>query len=447
MNKVYTTLLIVCIAMGFTACTDDDCNGLHLDNLANYPNVLKGTFPTEEQVLELGETLEVTPELLNPEGATYSWLLNGKEYSTEPSFSYPLDNPCRADLTCIITNKYGKVEMKTSFRTNHDFSKGFFYVANGTFNFYDPEENITYKDCYGSLNAGKKITSEPNYDYLHIDSYNGKIYVLLESSTNNKEHFFVLDAQTLYLENSTIIDASLCGINIANDKYGFIWGNGISRIDLHSLSSTKLLKQYSFNIYNALIYYDKVLTNDTYKDESKVKYYDVNQLLVAGAEATLDVKELDITQKQKTNFVQASDGNVYTLESTEEGCNIVKISNDFKLEKIAAGFQQTTVKWFAPTVGMAASETEDVIYIPSADGAIYKYKINDVSSLQTPFIAADADGLPIAATPQLDQKNGNLYVIYGQSKKSKIVVYDKNGTALNTIDCGSGIPSHILLNN
>ena len=111
MNKLYTTLLIACLAAGFTACNDDDCEDLHLGNLAHYPNVLKGTFPTESQVLELGETLEITPELLNPEGATYSWLVNGKEYSTEPTFSYKIDNPCRADLSCIIKNKYGKVEM------------------------------------------------------------------------------------------------------------------------------------------------------------------------------------------------------------------------------------------------------------------------------------------------------------------------------------------------
>ena len=128
MNKLYTTLLIACLAAGFTACNDDDCEDLHLGNLAHYPNVLKGTFPTESQVLELGETLEITPELLNPEGATYSWLVNGKEYSTEPTFSYKIDNPCRADLTCIIKNKYGKVEMSTSFSSNHNFSKGLTHV-------------------------------------------------------------------------------------------------------------------------------------------------------------------------------------------------------------------------------------------------------------------------------------------------------------------------------
>lgn len=159
MNKLYTTLLIACLAAGFTACNDDDCEDLHLGNLAHYPNVLKGTFPTESQVLELGETLEITPELLNPEGATYSWLVNGKEYSTEPTFSYKIDNPCRADLTCIIKNKYGKVEMSTSFSSNHNFSKGFFYVADGTFNFYDTEKKTAYQDCYASLNAGKTLSN------------------------------------------------------------------------------------------------------------------------------------------------------------------------------------------------------------------------------------------------------------------------------------------------
>lgn len=64
MNKLYTTLLIACLAAGFTACNDDDCEDLHLGNLAHYPNVLKGTFPTESQVLELGETLEITRNCL-----------------------------------------------------------------------------------------------------------------------------------------------------------------------------------------------------------------------------------------------------------------------------------------------------------------------------------------------------------------------------------------------
>lgn len=448
MNKLYTTLLVACMAIGFTACNDDDCDDLHLDNLAHYPNVLKGTFPTEEQVLELGETLEITPKLLNSEEATYSWLVNGKEVSTEPSFIYKIDNPCRADLTCFITNKYGKVEMNTSFRSNHDFSRGFFYIANQTFNFYDTEKKVSYLDCYGSMNAGKKITSENNN--LHISSYGGKFYVMLQSNTSNANHFFRIDAKTLYYENSAIVATGLTGLTILNEKYGLIGGDGIRRIDLNSFNTLQLKSEGLFSIFNGLVYNGKVLANDTYGSESKVKYYDVNALCEAKENEMPPATELDIIQKQKINFVLGKNGNAYTLESTDEGCKIVEISKDFIVEnKVTADFKPAKGPyWSSPTVGMVASENENVIYIPSDNGAIYKYVIGDPNSLKEPFIAPDASELPIAASLQLNQQSGELYVIYGEEwKGSKIVAYDKNGTALYTIDCGDNIPSQILFNN
>ena len=85
MNKLYTTLLIACLAAGFTACNDDDCEDLHLGNLAHYPNVLKGTFPTESQVLELGETLEITPELLiRKEPPIHGWSMEKSILPNQP---------------------------------------------------------------------------------------------------------------------------------------------------------------------------------------------------------------------------------------------------------------------------------------------------------------------------------------------------------------------------
>lgn len=451
MNKLYTTLLIVCLAVGFTACNDDDCEDLHLGNLAHYPNVLKGTFPTENLVLELGETLEITPELLNPEGVTYSWLVNGKEVSTEPTFSYKIDNPCRADLTCVIKNKYGKVEMSTSFNSNHDFSKGFFYVADGTFNFYDTEKKVTYQDCYSSLNAGNRITSSGNS--LQVRRCDGKFYVLVESNTTNINHFFRIDAQTLYHENSAIVDAGLSGLTILNEKYGLLGGDGVRRIDLQSLSNVQLMDKYMFSIYNGLVYNGKVLANDTYGDPSKVKYYDTNELIEAKENEMPAATELDITQKQKMNFVLGKDGNAYTLESADEGCKIVKINKDFTVsdeDKVSTNFQPAKgPSWSSPTIGIVASESENIIYIASNEGAIYRYVIGDPDSLKEPFIAADKSKSPIAATLQLNQQSGELYLIHAKrgGEDNKIAVYSKDGEALYTVDCGKSIPSQILFNN
>lgn len=197
MSKLYSILLTACLAISFAACSDDDCEALHLNDLAHYPNVLKGTFPTEDIVLNLGETLTITPELLHPEGAFYSWMINGEEVFKEQTFTYKIEKPCRADLSCVISNQYGKVEMNVRFSSKHDFSKGFFYLIANTVNFYDTEKGINYEDCYGSLNNGKKL----NVDNPNAFSQDGKFYVLSNSNATNQDHLYVINAQTLFMKN------------------------------------------------------------------------------------------------------------------------------------------------------------------------------------------------------------------------------------------------------
>ena len=97
---------------------------------------------------------------------------------------------------------------------------------------------------------------------------------------------------------------------------------------------------------------------------------------------------------------------------------------------------------------MVASETENIIYLVSTDGAIFKYILGDSDSLKAPFIAAES-GVSITAPLQLNQQSGELYVTYTEELKdeSKIVVYSKDGQVLHTVDCGESVPSQILFNN
>jgi len=338
--------------------------------------------------------------------------------------------------------------MSTSFSSNHNFSKGFFYVADGTFNFYDTEKKTAYQDCYASLNAGKTL-GIGNYDSANIIHSNGKFYLLVGTSTSNRDHFYIVDAKTLYYENSAVVGANLSGLTILNEQYGLVTGDGIRRIDLKSLNNVRIKNERLLCFYNSIIYNGKVLSNDTYKDESKVKYYDVNEKMAEKDGKPPAVTELDIIQKQKINFVLAKDGNVYTLESADNGCNIVKIKNDFTLEKVFANFQPAKGPYHSsPTIGMVASETENIIYLVSTDGAIFKYILGDSDSLKAPFIAAES-GVSITAPLQLNQQSGELYVTYTEERKdeSKIVVYSKDGKVLHTVDCGESVPSQILFNN
>ena len=89
-------------------------------------------------------------------------------------------------------------------------------------------------------------------------------------------------------------------------------------------------------------------------------------------------------------------------------------------------------------------ETENIIYLVSTDGAIYKYILGDSDSLKAPFIAAES-GVSITAPLQLNQQSGELYVTYTEELKdeSKIVVYSKDGKVLHTVDCGAVSYTHL----
>ena len=437
MNKLYSALLVGLLTIGFTAC-DEECDNLHRDNLAHYPNVLKGSFPTEAQVLEIGQEVTIDPALVDSANARYSWVVNGVEVSTDTTYTYKVDKPCREELVCIIKNPYGSVEMKTTIRSNHDFSKGFFYIANGTFNFYDTEKKAAYPDCYGSLNAGSKFSDKK----LEVRSANGKFYVLSSSSATNLEHFYVLDAKTLNYENSASVEANLSGLTILNENYGLLSGGGVRRVDLKSLATTQLLDEYMFGIYNSMVYGENLLSSTTYGagTSAKVTYYKVAQLLDAPKDKLPESKELDIVHNRKENFVIAKDGNSYTLETSAEGYNIVKIASDLSLVKTALGFEPSKNKyWSDKTIGIVASATENVIYIPAVNGDIYKYVPGNPTSLQTPFIAA-GELKGVISTPQINNQTGELYVPYSTG----IGVYSKEGKMEYLVECSN--PSYVLFN-
>lgn len=437
MNKIgYILLLIGCLA-GFTAC-EEDCDETHINNLAHFPNVLKGSFPTEAQVLEIGEEITIDPALVDSTNARFSWVVNGTEVSTDTTFTYKIEKPCHAQIVCTIQNPYGSVEMKTTVSSKHDFSKGFFYVANGTFNFYDTEKEAAYENCYGSLNAEAKFSDKS----LEVAAANGKFYVLSKSSASNVEHFYVLDAQTLSYENSTTIDSNLSGLTILNANYGLVSGDGVRRIDLQSLSTTQLLDDYMFGLYNSLVYGENLLTSTTYGagESAKVTYYKVAQLLDAPKNKMPESKELDIMQNRKSNFVTAKDGNCYTLESSDAGYSIVKITQNLSIEKTTLGFEPSKNKyWSDKTIGIVASKSENAIYISAVSGDIYKYVPGNPASLQAPFIAA-GELKGVVSTLQVNSQTEELYVSYNTG----IGVYSKDGKMEYLVKCSN--PSYVLFN-
>ena len=126
--------------------------------------------------------------------------------------------------------------MSTSFSSNHNFSKGFFYVADGTFNFYDTEKNTAYQDCYASFNAGKTL-GIGNYDSANIIHSNGKFSLLVGTSTSNRDHFYIVDAKKMCIRDS----CEILKFNLENEGYEVDTANSAAEALKMDISSYHLI--------------------------------------------------------------------------------------------------------------------------------------------------------------------------------------------------------------
>lgn len=458
MNKLYISILMIALVMGFVACEDDDCDQLHIEQeMLGIPTVMKGSFPLGVLTPNMGDSIVFAPRLLDTTGVEYSWTLNGEKVSTDSVFTYKIEKPCRSEIICTLENPKGRVTMKANIVSKHDLSKGVIIVQKGTVDFYDMSSEKLYRDVYSSLNYGKglKISSSTNLCVVPVD---GKLYITIGTSTSNVEHVYVADRSTLLTENSAILVANIASFIPLGGGEALASSSGAYRVKLSSLSKTQLLNKRNWAIYNSAIFNGKLLGNMTYSDLSRVNYYDVAALSAAKENEMPEPMMLDIWQNSKVNFVKGGDGNVYTMGCSEDktGHYIAKIGTDFSVVKsVTLPFKPLLCGYSSGlyTTGLTYSQSGDAIYIPAEDHSIYKYVLGDPTSLNQPFIAAPTgDEILCGVGVNVNPANGDLWICYAEEigwkeYVGKIVVYDASGKKLKSIDCGDTAPQSVLFNN
>lgn len=458
MNKLYTFILIVILAMGFTGCEDDDCDQLHVDtNMLGIPTVMKGSFPVGTLTPALGDSIIFAPRLLDTTGVAYTWTLNGKEVSSDSVFVYKIEKPCCSEIICTLENSKGRVTMKADITSKHDLAKGMIIVQKGTLDFYDMQSDKLYRDVYSSLNYGKELKID-SYDDFCVIPEDNKLYIAISTSTSNTEHLFVADRATLKAERSAILQANLDAFIPLGGGQALAVASGAYRVKLSSFSKTRLLNKHGWAIYNGAIFNDRLLANMTYDDLSRVNYYDIAALSTAKEDEMPEPTELDIWQNSKVNFVKGRDGNIYTMGCTEDGTAhyIARIGTDFSVVNSATLPFAPLLSGYSSglyTTGLSLSPSGDAIYIPAADYSIYKYVPGDASSLNQPFIAAPAGEETLCGVGvNVNPLNGELWVCYSEKVgwneyTGKIVIYDASGKKIKSIDCGDTAPKSVLFSN
>lgn len=445
MNKYNTLILIFWLAAGFMSCEDDDCDQLHIDtDMMGIPTVMKGSFPVGAQMVNIGDSIVFAPQLLDTTGVTYSWSVDGRVVSADSSFTFRVEQPCRARLICTLQNAKGKVILESDIASKQDLTKGFFVVQESEIGFYDEGTKKLYADCYQSFNAGAQLMNGGN---ILVTRVNQRWYVMENSYDIRSDNLTVIDPATLSRENGVNVATGLACFIPLNERYALLSGlDGVYRLDMLTLQKTQLAEETEGLICSGMVYNGKLLVNRTYYDDVKVAYYDVKALIDAREGYLPDATELNITQNRKANFVQTKEGDVYTIGSAGSDLHLVKIRKDFTSEAIALPFSMTKARYWSTMYfpGLATSPTENAIYIPSSDHAVYKYIPGDASSWLVPFVAAPGDGAELSGTGiSVNSATGELYVLYS----GMIKIFDAAGTLKQTISSEAADPQAILFNN
>lgn len=449
MKTIYKLIMPLLTVVVLAGCGKDDCGLTHYEiTMQDIPNVIDGTFPVGTVYASVGDEIVFAPQLVNPDGVTAVWELNGVEVpgtradGNPCSYTYRVDKPCLTTVRLLLKKNNATVEMQSEISCMPDLSRGFLVLSGNGLDFYDKQCATLYTDIYSSLNGGAGLVSG-----LEVTKHGGRL--LLSKSTNigNVKHLYSVDAQTLKLKRDAQIATDIGRVIPLNGDYGIVSGGfGIYRVNLNTLLSVQIRNQYFYStIYCGAVSGGKLFANMAggYIN-AKMRCFDVDELLAAGYNELDNWTEIDVLQNGITGVVADAAGNVYTIGYDDVGSSyyFAAISPDLTITK--------TPLPFTPAIGrsktIALSKDGLSVYIPAADHSIYRYVVGDASSLSQRFIAPEENGHELSGRSiNVDPADGTIYVCYHKSGVGGCIsAFDAAGSKTASIDCGDAKPQDII---
>lgn len=441
------------MALAMTACSEDDCELRHPDELLGIPAVKQGTFPDEEVRLQVGDTYDYHPQVTAPGDIYYQWYLNEEDMTTEPHFSFTATRPSRSRLVLEISNDFGEVTLENKLIVpGADYSGGCFIVNEGWFghesgsvSYYNFKDNTIENWAYKNQNFGNMlgITSQS------ATLWNGKLYIC----SKNGNQLTIADPKTLYMEKSgSILPQGRQAYEFTglNEQYGVVTANGdIYRVDLKTFKSEQIWMDDTWGGCGAAyVYQGKLLLNVNGK---KVHALDVEKILgdlsQYNYQNPFPYQTLDIVTKGGCRFVPGGDQYLYTVESNG-GNQLVRIKPDLSVEKTPLRSDYSPSNFGSYREASFCGAGDAFFYI--AGGKIYKCDFSNAAP-EKPFTTYDKEGYGFyGAGIRIHPQTNELVATYLTEDYQKNLIVRFNGVTgekiAEVIFDGYYFPATILFN-
>ena len=335
-NLISQLYLLVLLALPFvtTACSDDDDLKAEITTLG----IENGT------TVNVGQVVQLEAQTNNLQGEiAYTWQVNGKDVSTESSYTFIADEKGAYTINLSATSNNETVEKSVSVNAQM-YPSNFFVINEGQ----------------GSGSINKYVQGEWQYDIVQglgktstvgiID--NGYMYIV------NKMTPFLVKVD---LKNNQIINKIDNGLGnngqaqnfcIVNNETGILTtSNGAFKVNLEQLTlGEKLSGLEAVSNDNEDIYKtDKYIFISSKKT---IKVYNTNNLSF----------KQDIAHQIQTGFTQTKDGTLWAANSNK----LIKINvetldcEDVELPNELNVFYN---QWAYTPTGLCASTTENALYL------------------------------------------------------------------------------------
>ena len=370
----------------------------------------------------VNESVTFTPSFNSENNeVSYNWKVNGENVSNQESYTFTPSSAGSYQIALTVTNSAGSDTQEVTILAYQYL--GGLYILNegmttGTLNYFNPESGTFAPQVYSSINEGKTLGVVSQYGTF----WNDRIYLV----SKDVRPLVSIDAMTLKecsaLEG--INDArSFCGIN---ENTGILTtASGAYRVSLDPMVLGSALSGTEEKECRDLLLANNKLF--VISKEAGLLIYDVNN----NFELEKTIADVQI------GLAQTPDGNVWTVKGdntllkinpetfeTEETVlpNGIIIPNNWgvwRSSPFCAAYNENALYFFNYSNG----EWGDV-------NSIYKYKVGDISSLNSAFATSSQSDDNFYGVFRIDPETNNIYITsirsgWGEnSKDNRLIIFD-----------------------
>ncbi len=401
---IYFMAAALAMPVVFTSCTEDTSDATPMPKI-----ITMGV--DAENIIQLNDTLKITPQLNTTEGVTYLWTLDGDSVAASSSYAFIAKALGNYKLNFTVANIAGLATQTIEIQVRK--ATGGFYVINEG-SYPAPASFNYYQDTSWIFNSFDEFSAQIDYTFG----------VTGTTAAMDNESMYLVTKEAPVLSKVSLQDWKAEAVIDSRDLISGGQGQSVCLIPNNKAVLTTTRGAYIVDLMQRAIV--DTLTNKNTTDA--FVNGDYMYLLVSDSVNVYKTADLSLINKAvaaaKTGFTLTESGDVWAADDS----TLVRFeaSNPTEAEVIAlpSGYTVYYNQWAYTPTGLQAAKGKNVLYFGTVNGwyanAVCAYDI-DNKTVSTIYTLEGANDLLYGSGIHVNPQTGNLYLVSTPDYRSFVI--------------------------